>query len=81
MAREQSRELKLVKKLQLPYNIDNINTNLLNTYSGADNMEEVPDLNWLLNFDKYFSLSQKNGKFIIIFGIVVIILFILNLIK
>ncbi|KAK8854105.1 hypothetical protein M9Y10_016655 [Tritrichomonas musculus] len=81
LAREQSRELKLVKKLQLPYNIDNINTNLLNTYSGADNMEEVPDLNWLLNFDKYFSLSQKNGKFIIIFGIVVIILFILNLIK
>lgn len=87
LVKEQSKKLNLLKKLYLPYQVENLNLNSensslsLNSYSGLDNMSEVPDINWLLNINKFLSLSQKNGKIIIIIGIVIILFYVFTLLK
>lgn len=87
LVREQGRNLKLLKRLCLPYKIDNIKSNSeksllsLNSYSGLDNMSEIPDINWILDINNLISISQKNGKIILIIGVLIIFLFICTLFK
>lgn len=81
---EQTKELKLIRKLCLPYKIDNLKSSSeqsLNSYSGLDNMLEVPDINWLLDVNKSLSITQKNGQIIMILGIFIIFLFVFTIFK